>query len=163
MDKIVLCTCRNDSAFGRLSPRPLQGFCPWTPLDTSVPRPILLYPPQENTKSSGGGMATGLKTNNIVAVFWRHCRWCGRGCTSTAATNWLFVSGDVHVYAKNTVKRLTIKIIHLRSRDSFYWRLVSVIDKRLMLGLGYWKGKGDVGKISYDTVANDQMWIRNCK
>ena len=55
MDKIVLCTCRNDSAFGRLSPRPLQGFCRWTPLDTSVPRPILLYPPQENTKSSGGG------------------------------------------------------------------------------------------------------------
>jgi len=43
MDKIVLCTCQNDSAFGRLSPRPLQGFCPWTPLDTSVPRPILLY------------------------------------------------------------------------------------------------------------------------
>ena len=64
MDKIVLCTCRNDSAFGRLSPRPLQGFCPWTPLDTSVPRPIFLYPPQENTKSSGGGMATGLKASS---------------------------------------------------------------------------------------------------
>ena len=60
----MLCTCRNDSAFGRLSPRPLQGFCPWMPLDTSVPRPILLYPPQENTKSSGGGMATGLKTSS---------------------------------------------------------------------------------------------------